>query len=100
MDRAHQITEEIIKQTENRLKAEYEQAAREIEDKLNDYFRRFRSKDEKWKQWVEQGKKTKKEYKEWRTGQLAVGKRWQQMKETIAEDMKFQSTPPARGATG
>ena len=55
---------------------------------MNDYFRRFRAKDEKWKQWVEQGKKTKKEYKEWRTGQLAVGKRWRQMKETIAEDMK------------
>ena len=70
------------------MRDEYEQAAREIEDKLNDYFRRFRAKDEKWKQWVEQGKKTKKEYKEWRTGQLAVGKRWQQMKETIAEDMK------------
>ena len=46
MDRAHQITEEIIRQTENRLKAEYEQAAREIEDKLNDYFRRFRAMKE------------------------------------------------------
>ena len=87
MDRAHQITEEIIRKTENRLKAEYEQAAREIEDKLNDYFRRFRSKDEKWKQWVKEGKKKQAEYIEWRKGQLLVGKRWRQMKDTIAEDL-------------
>ena len=87
-DRAHEITDAIIKDTERRLRQEYETAAAELEEKLNGHFRRYRIKDEKWRQWVEQGKKTKKEYKEWRTGQLAVGKRWQQMKETIAEDMK------------
>lgn len=87
-DRAHEITEKIIKDTEKRLRREYEQAAKELEEKLNDYFRRFKIKDEKWQQWVKQGKKTEKEYKQWRTGQMAVGKRWRQMKDTIAEDMR------------
>lgn len=86
-DKAHEITDKIIKDTEKRLKREYEQAARELEDKLNDYFRRFEIKDKKWRQWVYDGKRTEAEYIKWRTGQMAVGKRWKQMKDTIAEDL-------------
>ena len=87
MDRAHIITDAVIKDTEKRLKREYEQAARELEEKLNDYFRRFEKKDQKWRQWVKEGKKTQKEYNQWRAGQMAVGKRWRQMKKTIADDL-------------
>ena len=36
MDRAHQITEEIIRETEEKLRKEYTQAALEAEEKLND----------------------------------------------------------------
>lgn len=86
-DRAHEITESIIKSTEERLRQEYEQAAAELEEKLNDHFRRYKIKDEKWRQWVKDGKRTEKEYQQWRKGQLAVGKRWSQMKDTIAEDL-------------
>lgn len=86
-DRAHEITDEIIKDTEKRLRKEYTQAAKELEEKLNDYFRRYRLKDEKWRQWVKDGKKSKADYIKWRKGQLAVGKRWKQMKETVAEDL-------------
>lgn len=88
MDRAHQITEEIIRETEEKLRKEYTQAALEAEEKLNDYFRRYRIKDKKWRQWVAQGKKTKEEYQKWRTGQMAVGKRWQEMKDTLAKDLQ------------
>lgn len=87
-DRAHEITDAIIKDTERRLRQEYEAAAAELEEKLNDHFRRYRIKDEKWRQWVEQGKKTEKEYQQWRKGQLAVGKRWSDMKEVIASDLR------------
>ena len=86
-DKAHEITDKIIRDTEKRLRREYQKAAKELEEKLNDYFRRFEIKDKKWQQWVKQGKKTEKEYKQWRTGQMAVGKRWKQMKDTIAEDL-------------
>ena len=36
-DRAHEMTEKIIKDTEKRLRREYEQAAKELEEKLNDF---------------------------------------------------------------
>lgn len=87
-DSAHVITDEIIKETEKRLREEYEKAAKELEEKLKDYFRRYEIKDKKWRQWVKQGKKTEKEYQAWRTGQLAVGQRWKEMKDTIAEEAR------------
>ena len=87
-DRAHQMTDQIIAETERRLATEYHQAAKEVEEKLNDYLRRYRKKDETWRKWVEEGKKTKEEYEQWRKGQLAVGKRWRDMKNQLAKDLR------------
>ena len=85
-DIGHNDTEYIISIIEKRIKGEYSQAVSEIQDKLDNYLRRFKTKDETWKRWVEEGKKTEAEYKEWRTGQIAVGKRWEEMKDTLAKD--------------
>lgn len=87
-DKAHVITDKVIKQTEKRLQEEYSKAAKELEEKFKDYFRRYEAKDKKWREWVAQGKKTEKEYKAWKKGQLIVGKRWREMKETATEDMR------------
>ena len=88
MDRAHQMTQQILAETERRLKKEYEQAAKEVKEKLDDYFRRFRKKDETWRKWVQEGKKTKEEYQQWRIGQIAVGKRWRELKNNLAKEMR------------
>lgn len=85
-DPAHKETENLIKQMEKRISKEYAQAEKEVQVKIDDYFDRFRLKDEKWREWVADGKKTAAEYKQWRIGQMAVGKRWESMKQTIAED--------------
>ena len=86
-DFAHNETDRIIAKIEKRLKKEYAQAEKEIEEKLDDYFRRFALKDKKWRQWVKEGKKTLKEYKKWRTGQMIMGQRWKDMKQNISEDL-------------
>lgn len=86
-DPAHDETDKIIKQMEKRINQEYAQAEKELQEKLDDYMRRFHIKDKKWREWVADGTKTKEEYKQWKTGQIAVGKRWEAMKQTIAEDM-------------
>lgn len=88
MDRAHQATDRIIEEIEKRLSKEYAQAEKEIEQKLNDYLRRYRKKDETWRRWVAEGKKTKQEYETWRKGQLIVGKRWRDLKNELAADMR------------
>ena len=58
-DEGNEATEKLLAEMEQKLTAEYKQAEKEVEDKLNDYFRRFRIKDEKWQKWVEEGTKTK-----------------------------------------
>lgn len=85
-DPAHAETEKIILEMEKRLAKEYAVAERDVQAKIDDYFDRFRLKDQKWREWVKDGTKTKQEYQQWRIGQMAVGKRWENMKETIAED--------------
>ena len=80
-------TDKIIAEIERRIKREYQQAEREIKEKLDDYLRRFQIKDKTWQMWVAEGKKTEAEYKKWRTGQIAIGKRWEEMRDTISEDL-------------
>lgn len=86
MDPAHEKTEKIIKRLEKRIKAEYEQAIAEVQAKLDDYLRRFEKKDKLKQRAVEKGQITKEEYEKWRIGQIAVGKRWEKMKQELAED--------------
>lgn len=87
MDKAHEETEKLLKKLEKRITKEYRQAEREIQAKLDDYLKRFEKKDKKWQEWVKQGKKTKKQYSDWRIGQIAIGQRWEEMKKTISEDL-------------
>ena len=86
MDRGHRLTDERIKEIEDRLRREYEHAAKEIREKTDDYLRRFATKDKIWQKWVEDKKKTPEEYAKWRFGQITVGKRWDELKERIAND--------------
>lgn len=87
MDPAHEETERLIAEMEKKISKEYAQAEKEIQVKIDDYFERFALKDQKWQEWVKDGKKTSAEYKQWRIGQMAVGKRWESLKQTVAEDL-------------
>lgn len=87
-DYAHKMTDKYIKRMEGKVVDVYKRASDEIEVKLKDYYKRYEKKDQKWRQWVKEGKKSKEEYKQWRKGQLLVGKRWEQMKDSIAHDYR------------
>ena len=86
-DLGHLETDALIKDLEARVRREYSQATKELTAKLDDYFRRFEVKDEKWRIMVANGEKTVEEYQKWRIGQMMVGKRWEDMRDTIAEDL-------------
>lgn len=85
-DRGHQLTDQMLTDLEKRLHDEYEKAAKEIQLKLDYYMKRFRTKDKIWQKWVDKGVKTQEEYQEWRIGQLAMGERWEKMKDSIVSD--------------
>ena len=86
-NQAQKETDRILETIEKRLKREYRKAEKEVSEKLADYLRRFEVKDKIKKDQVLRGVITEKEYNEWRTGQMIMGKRWQEMKETISSDL-------------
>lgn len=85
-DPAVKATDDIIAKIEKEISAEYKQAHKEVSAKMDDYLARFVTKDKKWQEWVKNGTKTEKEYKEWKKGQILMGKRWADLKETLAQD--------------
>ena len=87
IDPGHEEVEQIIKMMSNDVKTVYNEAAKDIEKKLKDYWRRFNLKDSvKYAQW-KAGEITRQEYDYWRTGQLMAGKRWEEELKTIAQDL-------------
>ena len=88
MDYGHKRTDEELKKLEKRISREYAQAAEETQKKLDDYLARFAIKDQIKREALAKGEITQQEYNYWRTGQIMIGKRWEEMKNTLAEDMQ------------
>ncbi len=85
-DEGHEETEDILRKLEKRIAKEYKKAEEEVAKKLDEYLRKFEKKDEIKRKALENGLITQREYDEWRTGQIMVGKRWQEMRDSLAED--------------
>lgn len=85
-DKGHMETEALLRALEKRIAAEYRKANREITRKVNAYMSDFKRKDKEWREKLEKGDITEAEYKAWQTGQVMIGKRWEEMRHTIAQD--------------
>ena len=85
-DPAHKDTDRLLEEMERKIARIYRQAESEISEKLDDYLRRFKKKDETWRRWVKTGERTKREYDQWRLGQMAIGQRWEELRKNLAED--------------
>lgn len=85
-DHGHELTDEILADLEKRLHDEYEQAAKETQEKLDKYMKKFATKDAIWKKSVDAGIRTQEEYDKWRLQAIAGGERWEKMKARIVAD--------------
>lgn len=85
-DQGHKLTDERLEELEKRLHDEYEQAAKDLQKKLDKYMKKFTTKDAIWKKSVEAGIRTQEEYDKWRLQAIAGGKRWEKMKARIVAD--------------
>lgn len=86
MDYGHKLTEKELEELEKRISKEYETAEKEVQDKLFDYLQNFQRKDADMQAQKEAGKITQTEYNNWRVNQMATGKRWENMRNSLAED--------------
>lgn len=87
MDQGRLETDRKLEELERKIKAEYSRAEKELREKMEDYFRRFAIKDKIKRDQLARGVITEAEYKQWKIGQLAIGKRWQEMVDTVAADL-------------
>lgn len=85
-DQGHKLTDERLADLEKRLHDEYEQAAKDLQKKLDKYLKKFATKDAIWKKSVEAGIRTQEEYDKWRVQAIAAGERWEKMKARIVAD--------------
>ena len=83
-DAGHEATDKLIEDLEKRLAVQYQQAAKEMQEKLDKYFADFDRKDQDRRAKVESGEWTKEEYGAWRYGQMCVGERWIEMRDILA----------------
>ena len=86
-DQGHKETDAILKTLERQITGVYRQAEEELQATLDDYLKRFTTKDKIWQNWVKEGVKTEQQYKDWRVGQMAIGKRWEDQKNAISRDL-------------
>ena len=87
MDYGHKLTDEELKELEKRINAEYTQAEKEVAEKLSNYLAGFMRRDIEQKMLVDAGEISEREYLNWRAGQIATGKRWEELRQSLAEDM-------------
>lgn len=85
-DQAHVQTDKILEEIEKKIEKEYKKAHKEVTAKMDDYLARFVTKDKKWQEWVANGSKTQAEYKQWKKGQVLMGQRWGELKDSLAQD--------------
>ena len=90
-DAGHDETEKVLKEIEKRISREYKQAEKEVAAKLDDYLKKFETKDKAWQKWVADGTKTQKEYDQWRVGQICMGERWDEQRKSLAQDFAKSS---------
>lgn len=75
-----------VEKLEKKLRAVYLRAQTETQAKMEDYLQKFATKDAIKQEQVKQGKITQEEYINWRKGQIAVGKLWQDKVDALAAD--------------
>lgn len=83
-DIAHSMTDKEIERMERHLSAIYSRAEKELSEKADRYFERFRKMDEEKRKLLDAGKITQKEYDAWRKNKMMTGRHWTEMKRQAA----------------
>lgn len=84
-DYAHKWTDKQLAALEKRIAAEFKQAAEELTDTVNAYFAAFKKRDAEMAAKAEAGEITEQAYKQWRLAQIGRGKRFEALRDKVAE---------------
>lgn len=84
-DIGHKLTDKELAALEKRIRDMYKAASDELSDVINEYFKNFKARDEKYKAMVKAGEWTEEEYKQWRLAQIGRGERFEALRDDLAE---------------
>ena len=84
-DYAHKLTDAELAKLENRIAKLYKEAADELTDTVKSYFEQFEKRDAAMKEKLNAGEITEQQYKQWRLAQMGRGKRFEALRDKVAE---------------
>lgn len=88
-DLAHRLTDRELAKLERRIYQAYREAADELEEVIREYFERLKERDKEQKkligQMVNGQEYTEEDYKQWRLAQIGRGKRFEALRDRLAE---------------
>ena len=82
-----QYTDQKEREIQKRIEDIYRQAAKDIEAKTEDFWRRHEIKDKIYRERVEKGKMEQEDYDAWKRGQVFQGKQWAAKLKQITDTM-------------
>jgi SPP1 gp7 family putative phage head morphogenesis protein len=100
-DEGVKMTDGLLEELEKKINKTYSQASKEVEEKLTDYLEKYETKNtirleyldkqlDKYKageiSWNEY-KLAQNEYTQWRIGQVAIGERWEELRDSLSQDL-------------
>lgn len=86
-DKGYDLTEKELKALEKRIYDSYKEAYDGLTDIIKEYFAKFADRDEAEKARMDAGEITEEQYKQWRLAQIGRGKRFESLRDKVAERM-------------
>ena len=86
-DEGRALTDKIQARMERAITREYRHAHKEVQAKLDEYLARFEREDKRLSMEVKSGRMTMKDYQDWRVRHIGMGQRWEELRDTLAEDL-------------
>lgn len=84
-DEGHRLTEKELAKLEKRIASVYGAAAKDLQKTIDGYFSRFAKVDGEQRAKLEAGEITEDYYKQWRLNQIGRGKRFEALRDRVAE---------------
>ena len=84
-DQAHTRTDRELQELEKRIAKVYQEARDDVADQIKAYFRRFQARDSAMQKRLAAGEITEEYYKQWRLNQIGRGKRFEDLRDKLAE---------------
>lgn len=81
------LTDKQLEELERKIHKLYKDAADEMDGTIKEYFKQFEKRDAEMKTALDNGEITKQQYTQWRLAQIGRGKRYEDLRDKLAERM-------------